>query len=94
MSLACARLRLRVRKVKPPGSNTKREALGVYCPSRRHCAEVLHVLDILGVPLRLLPPRSSFLLWNLRAWVKMVFETLRSIENREAVVTRVNAKVK
>jgi len=37
---------------------------------------------------------SSFLVQNLLAWVEMIFETLRSIENREAVVTRVNAKVK
>src|SRR6266571_3218070 len=45
-------------EIKPPGSNTKREAFGVYCPSRSRCAEILHVL---GVPVWLLP-RSSFLL--------------------------------
>ncbi len=45
-------------EIKPPGLNTKREALGVYCPSHSHCAEILHVL---GVPVWLLL-RSSFLL--------------------------------
>ncbi|KAH9023914.1 hypothetical protein EDB85DRAFT_1894579 [Lactarius pseudohatsudake] len=77
----------------PPGSNTRRGARGVSCPSRSRCAKVLDDLDVLKEPIRLLP-MSSCLLQYLCAKVGRVVEALRSVETRAAVVMKTNAKLK
>ncbi|KAH9025156.1 hypothetical protein EDB85DRAFT_2277362 [Lactarius pseudohatsudake] len=76
----------------PPGSKTKREARGVYCPSRSRCAGMLRELDVLRLPIRL-SPMSCCLLRYLCVWVERV-ETLRSVETRAATVMKLSAKLK